>query len=123
MSEWLRAAADAAALEPTDAHSLELCANEAIANIVQHGSPSDRRMPIDLQVIADDRSFALMVEDRAGHFDPVTAQLPDLPASLDNARIGGLGHVLIQRLLPGSHYQREGERNVLGLRGARSPHP
>lgn len=120
MSEWLRAAADAASLAPTDTHSLELCANEAIANIVQHGSPSERAMPIELTFCADDRSFALKVEDHAGHFDPVSARLPDLPDSLDAAGIGGLGLVLIQRLLPGSDYQREGDRNVLVLRGARS---
>lgn len=120
MSAWLRAVAATAALAPDDAHALELCANEAIANIVQHGQPSRAAMPIELRFSADERGFALRVEDRAGAFDPMAAALPPAPCSLEEARIGGLGVLLIQRLLPETRYQRDGEFNVLMLRGSRA---
>lgn len=120
MSTWLRDAAQAAALGAKDAYTLELCANEAVTNSSSYGHATDGHRAIVLEFTADAERFALRIEDEADPFDPMAARLPDAPASLEAAPIGGLGLVLIHRLLPHSQYRRDGDRNILVLQGSRS---
>jgi serine/threonine-protein kinase RsbW len=117
MSLWLQAQARAAALGEQVAYSLEVCANEAVTNIIEHSRGHPPALPIHLCFVADDREFSLSIEDRALPFDPIAAQVPAPPTDLDRAAPGGLGLVLIRGLLPASRYVREGDRNVLMLRG------
>jgi serine/threonine-protein kinase RsbW len=120
MSAWLREAAQAAALGTRDLYALELCANEAVSNTTQYGNAAAGHRGILLEFCADVEGFALRIEDEASPYDPTSAPLPVPPASLDEAPLGGLGLVLIQRLLPLSQYRREGDRNILVLQGTRS---
>lgn len=119
LSHWLNEEARQARLAPDAAYALELCANEAVTNILVHGRPAEER--ILLEFAADESEFSLRIEDHAPPFDPLGAELPALPSSLDEATPGGLGLVLIRRLLPASHYTRVGDRNVLVLRGSQQP--
>lgn len=116
LSHWLSEEAKQARLAPEAAYALELCANEAVTNILVHGRPAEER--ILLEFAADDAEFSLRIEDCAPPFDPLGGELPGLPSSLDDATPGGLGLVLIRRLMPASRYIREGDRNVLVLRGS-----
>lgn len=119
MSAWLREQMDAADVNATAAHALELCANEAVANIMMHARHAPPAAPIGLTFRSADKTVELLIEDQAATFDPMSAALPDAPATLDEATPGGKGLVLIQRLLPRSTYERRAATNVLVLKSSR----
>ncbi len=116
MSSWLRKLLGGVGLAEPQAYMFELCANEAIANIVLHASGAQPSERIRLTFQASDEWASLHIEDKARGFDPIAAQLPGLAATLEEAVPGGKGLVLIRRLLPESTYERTAESNVLVLR-------
>jgi anti-sigma regulatory factor (Ser/Thr protein kinase) len=55
------------------------------------------------------------VTDDGRPFDPRDAPAPDLEASLDTRRVGGLGMHLVRSCMDAIEYRREGDLNVLTL--------
>ena len=92
---------------------MELCLDEVVANIAMHGGSTvgDIAVEIDHDAVA----IIARVEDGGAKFDP-TADTQPLPQSLDEAKIGGLGLVLVRRLSTDMRYERIGARNRLTLR-------
>jgi anti-sigma regulatory factor (Ser/Thr protein kinase) len=118
MSAWLREIMEGARLTAQHAYSFEQCANEAVANIMQHASGAPSFEPIQLTFRVTGEWISLRVADKSSRFDPIAAPLPAAAASLDDAVPGGKGLVLIRRLLPESTDERTVDSNVLVLRSA-----
>ena len=110
---WLKTLADAAAWPADLASAVELCLDEVVTNIAMHGGSAagDIAIEIDHDAVA----FIACIEDGGPPFDP-TAEKQPLPQSLDEAKIGGLGLVLVRRLSTEMRYERIGGRNRLTLR-------
>jgi anti-sigma regulatory factor (Ser/Thr protein kinase) len=49
-------------------------------------------------------------------YDPLQAAEPDVTASLDERSIGGLGILLVKKMMDTVTYERAGGRNVLRMR-------
>lgn len=116
VSAWLRGAMAGAGLSPAMSYTLELCANEALANVLMHakGETGD---PIRLSFACTEGQFELTIAERSAAFDPLSAVLPPPETCLETARPNGRGLALMRNLLPGSRYTREGEHNILTLTG------
>jgi anti-sigma regulatory factor (Ser/Thr protein kinase) len=59
------------------------------------------------------RDIVLVYEDDAGEFDPTRAEDPVLPRAIEDAKIGGLGLMLVRKVASGMQYKRENGRNTL----------
>jgi anti-sigma regulatory factor (Ser/Thr protein kinase) len=55
------------------------------------------------------------IADDGPPFDPTTRPDPNVEAPLAEREPGGLGLMLIRRMVDQVRYRREGERNILGL--------
>jgi len=115
MTEWLRAHADGMHLPDKLAFDFDLCANEAVANIISHGYPKGGAHEIALRFFRNGDSICLEIEDDGIPFDPTDAALPDQPECLERAPIGGLGIGLIRKTMHECYYARRDGRNVLRL--------
>jgi len=106
--------AAAAGIEATRLNHLELALEEWVVNLCKHAY---RERPGAIEVAVRRGAHALVVElgDDGPPFDPTSAPPPDVEAPLDARRPGGLGILLIRRLLDGVGYERRGHRNVLTL--------
>lgn len=106
---------DACGLEGRAAYATELALEELLTNVVKYayrGAPDDsRRVVVDVRVGAD--GVAVEVADRGDPFDPTAERLDDLPESLDERRVGGLGLRLVRTFARDVAYRREGGRNVV----------
>jgi len=101
---------------PRTTSRAELLLEELALNTLRHGF-ADGGTP-ELQVTAwhDGARCGLELEDRGIPFDPTAAALPPKPASLQEARIGGLGVPLLRRIAAEIAYERtEDGRNRLRL--------
>ena len=115
MSAWLRAACDELGLHQSSAYDLEVCANEAIANVITHACGSGAAHRIRLRIAREGESVRLDIEDDSGPYDPLSRPPVQLPGKLEDAHIGGLGVHLMRTLMRECRYVRRDGWNVLSL--------
>jgi anti-sigma regulatory factor (Ser/Thr protein kinase) len=118
MTYWLTDSASAAGMAKDLVMKLDVCANEAVMNIISYAfaDSAPHEIVLDLTVISG--GARLVIRDGGVPFNPL--QLPEhtTPASLEDAEIGGLGVHLAR-----CDYQRDGGENVLCLEARQDPHP
>lgn len=98
-SAWLEKVCGEAEVPADQVFRLDLCLNEALANIIYHGGPSARTAPVLLSLCFGDetkgRQARLSVSDTGKAFNPLTATVPKQATSLADAMPGGLGLTMI----------------------------
>jgi anti-sigma regulatory factor (Ser/Thr protein kinase) len=116
MSEWLSVAAESLELSDTLAWNLDLCANEAVANIILYGYEDQRQGQIALRLeLKANEAVCLSIEDDGKAFNPFTVLPPAPYDTIENAPIGGLGVHLIRSLMDDCHYRRSDDKNIITL--------
>lgn len=95
---------------------LQLCLEEAVANIILHGSAAPEHPEIGVTLSESDGAVTAAIEDQGQPFDPREVEARPPPASLDEAAEGGFGILLMRRFASDIAYERVGARNRLVLR-------
>ena len=98
-----------------DCFALQLAADEACTNIILHGYAGLAPGKIDLELDIDSARASLRITDFGHPFDPRDSQPPDLDASLEDRRIGGLGIFFIFSTMDGVEYSSGEAGNTLSL--------
>jgi serine/threonine-protein kinase RsbW len=96
--------------------AVQLCLEEAVANVMMYGGMSDARLKIVIEVEHNGATLVARVVDNGRQFDPTQAPPPSMPASLAEAKIGDLGIHLMRSFASGMHYERRDGCNRLTLR-------
>lgn len=94
-------------------YAMNVCVEELLVNIVQHGYGGGGAVDVDVDVmLSNDEALVIEISDGAVAFDPITdAPPPDLEAALDDRPIGGLGIHMIKKMTDDLSYRREDGRN------------
>ena len=103
----------------SDALRLTLIIEELITNTIEHGYRGESKAPIHITLSAGVDAVALLYEDAAPRYDPLSRfsePPPNLAASVDSRPIGKLGIHLIRQLTEDARYVHEDGRNRLWLR-------
>lgn len=103
----------AAGLPPAEATTFELALEEIFMNVVMHGSPPGHEPRIEVSLQFCNGEMILTIEDDGPPFDPLSLPPPDVTASLEERRVGGLGVFLVRQMMDEVSYQRTGKRNQL----------
>lgn len=98
---------------------VELVLEESLMNVIWHAFSDDSRHLITVRVSVAGDDIALQFEDEGREFDPTRVADPTLPATLADARPGGLGLMLVRRFARSVQYRRVEGRNILTIRIAR----
>ena len=117
MREFVVRAVLALGSAPDLASDVELAADEAVTNVIEHGYGSqpanaDPRTPgrlsgeIELAVAREGDDLVLRILDAAPEFDPTKAPSPDINAPLETRSPGGCGIHLIRQLMDDMTYRR-----------------
>ena len=96
--------------------AVQLCLEEAVANVIMYGGMSDARLKIVIEVERNDTTLVARVVDNGRQFDPTQVPPPSMPAFLAQAKIGDLGIHLMRSFASGMHYERRDGCNCLTLR-------
>jgi anti-sigma regulatory factor (Ser/Thr protein kinase) len=86
--------------------------DEILSNIV-HYAGLDSGGGIDIRLWAEAGSLCAEVQDGGIAFDPLASGSPDTTLGVDERTIGGLGILLVRRLMDRVTYERTGGRNVV----------
>lgn len=95
--------------------ALMLALEESLANIISHGYTDQNDHDIHIAVETGEREVRLEVIDSGVPFDLRTLQAPDLSQSIEERQIGGLGVLLIRKMMDEVDYRRDGDYNRLRL--------
>ncbi len=123
MSAWLKRCCGVAEIPDDVVFSLDLCANEAVTNIICYAFDGVGRHNIILEFSDSVRGASLTITDDGMPFNMLEAPEHKQPSSLAEAKIGGLGIHLIRHLVSQCHYQRAGGQNVFSFEVEHNPHP
>jgi len=120
--ERLRHALDREALNATTRYNAELVFEEIVANIVGHGARNGREPDVRVTLEALPDSIVLIFDDDGVPFDPRGLPDPVKPKSLEEAKVGGFGLMLVRHTASSLEYLRTPEdRNQLTVRVPRKP--
>jgi serine/threonine-protein kinase RsbW len=96
--------------------AVQVCLEEAVANIIMYCSTTDDRLEIVVEVERRGELLVARIEDNGSAFDPTQVLRPPVPASLAEANVGNLGIHLMRSFATGMHYERRDSRNRLTMR-------
>ena len=115
--EFVGNAAKEAGFNDSDIYAVQLAADEACSNIIEHAYGNDESGILECTHSFDGEYLKLTFKDNGCYFDPSAIPEPDLTSSLNKKQIGGLGLFLIKSLMDEVHYESLGEaQNVLTLK-------
>ncbi len=120
LAGWVDHIAATLALPTPQEYALRLCLEEAVANVVMHGTaaPGSPAAVVALAVHGAPDHLHVTIEDDCAAFDPLQQPAPDRERSLDAAP-GGWGIHLMRQFASSITYQRIDGVNRLDLRIAR----
>jgi len=100
---------EGAGVDARAVHHVALVIEEILTNVATHGGCPDAPASVALEVQPD--RIAGEIADRGRPFDLREAPPPDIGASIEDRKIGGLGMHLVRKLTSALDYRREGEQN------------
>ena len=93
-----------------------LSLDELVTNTISYGYVDTDEHEIRITFTEQDGALTVVLEDDGIAFNPfLEAAVPDLDASVEERRIGGLGVYFVKSLMDGASYERRGEWNRIAL--------
>ncbi|HLB65096.1 MAG TPA: ATP-binding protein, partial [Anaerolineales bacterium] len=105
-------AAREAGFSQRTAYACQLAVTEACENIIQHGYGSEPSGEIEARIRASSGELTIELLDSAPPFNPA-ARPPARPWTSQDPPVGGLGLIMIHKVMDEVKYRRKGRRNWL----------
>jgi serine/threonine-protein kinase RsbW len=100
---------------------LQLAADEAASNIVEHAYANMNNGEIRITCDTRGKEIIITMHDDGIPFDPSDVKPPNLKADLSERQIGGLGIYLMRKLMDEVRYEsKRGAGNLLTMRKRKS---
>jgi serine/threonine-protein kinase RsbW len=114
-SAWLEKTGRECAVPEEQIGRLDLCLNEALANIIAHGGPDARSSPVRIvfrvHCREHGREAMLTVSDAGIPFNPLAFQPRSKPKTLSEAEPGGLGIMMMHEFSDSLGYRHSEGHN------------
>jgi serine/threonine-protein kinase RsbW len=114
--QWLLRQLEGADVAPAALFRIDLVLEELLMNVVRHGHPGPSAadgFTLRLGAARQGDELLLCLEDDGVPFDPVGVRAPEPAATLSEARVGGLGLVLVHKSARSLRHERVGSLNRL----------
>ena len=102
-------------------YQVELVLEEAFMNVVLHAFPNGAPHTFEIRLQVTQEDVVLSLCDDGVAFDPLKRPPGVMPASIDEAEVGGLGLHLMRRNAKSIRYERVATQNHLQVVVARHP--
>lgn len=102
-------------LQPEIAYAVNLAIEELLANTISYGYDDEGSHRIEILVRLEEQNLMVVVVDDGIAFDPTQSTASENVVSLDEPELGGLGILLINRMMDGVEYQRRADCNIVIL--------
>ena len=113
--EYVGHAAHAGGFTDKDVYSIQLAADEAVSNVIEHAYEGIPDAFFELTCIYENNRLIITLVDHGKSFDLTKVAEPDLKADLSKRKIGGLGIYLMRKLMDEVSYKVTNKGNILTL--------
>jgi serine/threonine-protein kinase RsbW len=96
-------------------YSLQLAADEAASNIIEHAYAGVVNASLDISCDMRGDTLTIIMRDQGRTFDSSKVKQPNLKADLSERQIGGLGVYLMRKLMDEVRYESSGKTNTLTM--------
>ncbi len=96
-------------------YELQLAADEAASNIIEHAYEGKPDATFELSCEHKGKALVMVFHDQGKSFDFDRVEVPDLKADLSDRKIGGLGIYLMHKLMDHVDYTVTSSGNTLTL--------
>src|SRR5687768_14544008 len=98
-----------------EVYSLQLAADEAASNIIEHAYEGVADASLDISCEMQGDTLTIVMHDQGKTFDSSKVKQPNLKADLSERQIGGLGVYLMRKLMDEVRYESSGKINTLTM--------
>ena len=114
MNEFVNRACKAADVSPEHIDMLILAVEEAVTNVINYAY-GNQEGDISLTIEQQEKTLVFEIKDQGKAFDPTQVKEPDVTQPVSEREPGGMGLLLIRKIMDGVHYRRIQNSNVLTL--------
>src|SRR5947209_5696086 len=113
---FARRGAQAAGLPEHCWSHVDLVVEEILVNIASYAYAENANGVVEISyAVPREGLLSIEIADRGDEYDPLTLREPNLPSSLDDRPVGGLGIFLVRQLTESVDYRRDGGWNRLRI--------
>lgn len=94
------------------AMNFNICIDEILSNVINYSGSKDIKMGISY----NNKRVSMKFIDNGEEYDPKSADEPDITASVEDRKIGGLGIFMMKKMMDIVEYERYDDKNVLTIR-------
>jgi serine/threonine-protein kinase RsbW len=103
--EFVGEAARQVGFSEKEIYSIQLAADEASTNIIEHAYAGIENGKIEIDCSIADDELKIVMRDNGRSFDPSSVPEPNVKADLSERKIGGLGMYLMRKLMDEVSYK------------------
>ena len=115
--DFVGEAASQVGFSDKEIYSIQLAADEASSNIIEHAYAGVQGGKIEIECIIFDGGLKIVMQDQGKSFNPSSIPEPNVKADLSERKIGGLGMYLMRKLMDEVIYEssNDGTGNTLTM--------
>jgi serine/threonine-protein kinase RsbW len=102
-------------LNDIDQHQLTLAVEEVCANLIIHSHQCNEQDQIDLEVKASPNKIIFEIKDQGQAFNLLDYEIPDIKKVIGEKRKGGLGIILVRKIMDEIEFESEKGTNTCRL--------
>jgi len=92
-----------------------LAVDEVCANMIIHSNHKNQDQQLELSIKDELEGVAFEIKDHGDPFDPNTYEVPEIEEIIRTKRKGGLGLMLVKRIMDKIEFKRENNQTILRL--------
>ncbi len=118
MAQWIESLTDEFGINMAQSMSINLALEEAVANVIMYAYPKDGKeytFTLDFDV-DENRNSTWRIVDSGRPFNPTTKADADTTLSAEDRKIGGLGILMVKKIMDSVEYERIHKQNVLTMK-------
>lgn len=114
--EFVGEAASQVGFSDKEIYSIQLAADEASSNIIEHAYAGIKDGVLEIECIILEGGLKIVMRDQGKSFNPSSVPEPNVNADLSERKIGGLGMYLMRKLMDEVTYESSNETgNILTM--------
>ena len=95
-------------------YQINLALEEILVNIARYAYAPDKGLiDISYEISDNPKQLKVIIKDKGKAFNPLEKEEPDLEASIQDRKIGGLGIYIVKNIVDDIKYQRINNENIL----------
>ena len=112
---FLQGALNGVSLSEIEKHQVTLAVEEVCANLIIHSHGCNPQDHIELKILVSDHKLVFEISDQGKAFNILTYEAPDLRKVMVEKRKGGLGIILVKKIMDEIEFESKNGTNTCRL--------